>query len=205
MFLSLFPYANVTRDPVMKNTLMQESLRPRRIVSIFGGNMIQITGIIFGSVLLLISTQPISTGVRISAMIAGYLLIYFNSHSLMHYSIGKLVGIKFRHYSIGGSSHASSYPPPMRIVFERLPFFAVHTHSASREAAQPYAKALMFAAGITGTVVLCTSAALFGYQANTPGGSALLVFNTIWLVSSLIAEMRLSGDLGKAFKVIKKK
>jgi hypothetical protein len=183
----------------------QKVLRPRRIVSIFAGNVIQIAGILLGAVLFWISAQPISTSFRISAMLAGYLLIYFNSHALLHYATGRLVGIKFRHYSIGGSSHASSYPAVMRMVFERLPFFAAHTQPASRKAAHPYAQALMFAAGITGTVVFCTTGALYAHQANIPGGSGLLIFNTIWLVSSLLAEMRSSGDLGKAFNILKNK
>lgn len=189
----------------MKNTLIQNNLRPRRILSISTGNAIQITGIVLGSALFWISAQPISPSLRISAMIAGYLLIYFNSHSLAHFAVGKLVGIKFSHYSIGGSSHASSYPLFIRDIFERLPFFAAHTNPASMKAARPYAKALMFTAGITTTVLICTSGALFAYYANIPGGSALLVFNIIWQVSSLIAEIRSSGDLGKALNVIKNK
>jgi ACR3 family arsenite efflux pump ArsB len=189
----------------MKNTLNQNNLRPRRILSISAGNTIQFTGIVLGSALFWISGQPIRTGIRILAMIAGYLLIYFNSHSLAHYAVGKLVGLRFSHYSIGGSSHASSYPPIMRAIFERLPFFAVHTNPVSMKAARPYAKALMFTAGITNTVILCTAVALFAYCANTPGGFALLVFNIIWQVSSLIAEIRSSGDLGKAFNAIKNK
>lgn len=187
----------------MKNTLIQVNPWSRRILSISTGNTIQITGIVLGSALFWISAQPISTGVRISAMIAGYLLIYFNSHSLAHYAVGKLAGIRFRHYSIGGSSHASSYPPIMRTIFEHLPFFAAHTDPISMKTARPYAKALMFTAGITSTIVLCTAVALLAYRANTPGGSALLIFNIIWQVSSLIAEMRSSGDLGKAFHAIK--
>ena len=189
----------------MKNTLIQDNPQPRHILSISTGNAIQITGIVLGFASLWVSAQPINSSVRISAMIAGYLLIYFNSHSLAHYAVGKLVGIKFIRYSIGGSSHASSYPPIMRGIFEHLPFFAAHTNPVSMKVAHPYAKALMFTAGITTTVVLSTSGALFAYHANTPGGSTLLVFNIIWQVSSLIAEIRSSGDLGKAFNVIKNK
>jgi hypothetical protein len=194
-----------TRGYVMNNSSTRETPRSRKIISIFAGNAIQITGIVIGSVLLWISAQPINTSIRIPAMIAGYLLIYFTSHSLLHYAIGKLVGIQFKHYSIGGSYHASSYPPPMRQIFELLPFFAAHTDPASMKASHPYAKALMFAAGITGTVIFCTSAALFAYRANTSGGLVLLIFNIIWLVGSLFSEMKASGDLGKAFKAIKKK
>ena len=188
----------------MKNTLIQNNLRPRHILSISTGNTIQITGIVLGSALFWISAQPINTSIRISAMIAGYLLIYFNSHSLAHYAVGRLAGLRFRHYSIGGSAHALSYPLIMRVIFERLPFFAAHTDPMSMKAAHPYAKAFMFAAGITSTIVLCTASAIFAYHANTPGGTGLLVFNIIWQVSSLIAEMRPSGDLEKAFHAIKK-
>jgi hypothetical protein len=183
----------------------QKTLRPRRIVSIPTGNTLQIAGILLGALLLWISAQPLSSSARIAAMLAGYLLIYFNSHALLHYAVGKSFGIKFRHYSIGGSAHAASYPLMMRVVFERLPFFAAHTDPGSRQAADRTAQALMFAAGITGTVVFCTSAALYAYQANIPGGFALLVFNIIWLVSSLLAEMRPTGDLGKAYKIIRRK
>jgi hypothetical protein len=136
-------------------------------------------------------------------MLAGYLLLYFNTHSLLHYSAGKLVGLQFRHYSIGGSSHAASYPRLMRMIFERLPFFAVHTDPASMKAARSTAKALMFAAGILGTVVFCTIGAIYAYRAYSPGAPALLIFNGIWLFSSLIAEFRSSGDLGKAINLLK--
>lgn len=189
----------------MNNTSTKKTPRARQIISISAGNAIQIIGIGLGSILLWIGAQPINTSIRVSAMITGYLLIYFTSHSLIHYFIGKLVGIQFKHYSIGGSYHASSYPAPMRMIFERLPFFAAHTYPASMKAAHPYAKALMFTAGIIGTVLFSTGAALFAYRVNTPGGFALLIFNIIWQISSLISEMRSSGDLGKAFYTIKKK
>jgi hypothetical protein len=187
----------------MQNTPTPDTHRSRRIVSLFMGNVIQFAGIVLGSFLLWISIQPGGMGVRISAMIGGYLLIYFNSHSLMHYLIGKLTGINFKHYSIGGSSHASNYPPGVRIIFELLPFFSVHTDPSSMKKAHRNAKGLMFAAGITGTVVFCTVASYLAYRADVPGGSALLIFNIIWQLSSIIAEMQSSGDLGKALKAIR--
>jgi hypothetical protein len=39
---------------------------------------------------------------------------------------------------------------------------------------------------------------LFAFRADVPGGLILLIFNLIWQVSSLIAEMRQGGDLAKA-------
>jgi len=168
--------------------------KARHVVSIFAGNLIQGAGIGLGCVMLWLSTQPNIVLVGVIAMIAGYLLIYFSSHSFAHYVMGRLGGISFSHYSLGGSSHASSYPPVMRQVFERLPFFAAHSDSQSLKSARPFAQALMFGAGIVSTVVVCSLAALFTFRANVPGASILLIFNVIWLFSSLIAEMRSGGD-----------
>lgn len=187
----------------MSNSQSKSKRKARQVLSISAGNLIQGTGIGLGCIFLWLSTQPNSVPIRVTVMIAGYLLIYFSSHSSAHYVLGRLSGIKFTHYSVGGSSHASSYPPIMRQIFERLPFFAAHIDSQSLKFAHPTAKALMFGAGIVSTVLSCSLAALFAFRANVPGGSILLIFNIIWQVSSLIAEMRQGGDLAKAAKAFR--
>ncbi len=187
----------------MSNSLNKSNRKARQVLSVFVGNLIQGVGVSLGCVFLWLSTQPNSVPVRVTAMIVGYLLIYFTSHSSAHYVVGRLGGIRFTHYSVGGSTHASSYPPVMRQIFERLPFFAAHTDSQSLKSAHPTAQGLMFGAGIMGTVLFCSLAALFAFRANVPGGLILLIVNVVWQVSSLIAEMRPGGDLAKAEKAFK--
>jgi len=187
----------------MSNTPGKSNRKARQVLSILAGNLIQGAGIGLGCVSLWFSAQPNSTPVRVTAMIAGYLLIYFTSHSLAHYVVGRLGGITFTHYSVGGSNHASSYPPVMLQVFERLPFFAVQTDSRSLKSVHPAAKALMFGSGILSTVLFCSLAALFAFRANVPGGFTLLIVNVVWQVSSLIVEMRQGGDLAKAAKAFR--
>jgi hypothetical protein len=184
----------------MSNTPSTSNRKARQVLSISAGNLLQGAGLGLGCVFLWFSTQPNSVPIRVTAMIAGYLLIYFTSHSSAHYLVGRLGGIMFTHYSVGGSSHASSYPPVMRQIFERLPFFTAHTNSHSLKSAAPTAKTLMFGAGIVSTVLLCSLAALFAFRADVPGGLILLIFNVVWQVSSLITEMRPGGDLAKAAK-----
>jgi len=187
----------------MSNTLSKSNRKARQVLSISAGNLLQGAGLGLGCVSLWFSTQPNSVAIRVMAMIAGYLLIYFTSHSSAHYLVGRLGGIMFTHYSVGGSSHASSYPPVMRQIFERLPFFTAHTNSQSLMSADPSAKTLMFGAGIISTVLLCSLAALFVFRADVPGGLSLLIFNVVWQVSSLITEMRQGGDLAKAAKAFR--
>lgn len=167
----------------MNDSLSKSSRNARRVFPIFAGNLIQGAGIGLGCILLWFSAQPNSAPLRVTAMIAGYLLIYFTSHSSAHYVVGRLGGIKFTHYTVGGSTHTSSYPPVMRQIFERLPFFAAHIDSQSLKSAYPIAKALMFGAGIVSTVLFCSLAVLFVFRAKVPGGLILLIFNVIWQVS----------------------
>jgi len=187
----------------MSNNLSMSNRKAHQVLSIFAGNLLQGAGFSLGCVSLWFSTQPTSVPIRVIAVIAGYLLIYFTSHASAHYLVGRLGGIMFSHYSVGGSSHASSYPPVMRQIFERLPFLKVHTNSQSLKSADSTAQALMFGAGIVSTVVLSSLAAVFAFRADVPGGLSLLIFNVIWQASSLIAEMRQGGDLAKAAKAFR--
>ena len=187
----------------MSNTLNKSNRKARQVLSVRAGNLLQAAGFGLGCLSLWFSTQPNSVLIRVMTMIAGYLLIYFTAHSSAHYLVGRLGGIMFSHYSVGGSSHASSYPPGMRQIFERLPFLKAHTNSQSLKSAHPTAQALMFGAGIISTVVLSSLAALFAFRADVPGSLSLLIFNLVWQVSSLIAEMRQGGDLAKAAKAFR--
>lgn len=187
----------------MSNTPNKSNRKARQVLSILAGNLLQALGFGLGCAALWFSTQPNSVPTRVITMIAGYLLIYFTSHSSAHYLVGRLGGIRFSHYSIGGSSHTSIYPPVMRQIFERLPFLKVHTDPQTLKSADATAKALMFGAGIVSTVMASSLAALFAFRADVPGGLSLLIFNLIWQVSSLIAEMRQGGDLAKAAKAFR--
>jgi hypothetical protein len=187
----------------MSNTPNKSNRKARQVLSIFAGNLLQGVGFGLGCASLWFSTQPNSVPIRVMTMLAGYLLIYFTSHASAHYLVGRLGRIRFSHYSVGGSSHASIYPPVMRQIFERLPFLKVHTDSQSLKSADSTARALMFGAGIVSTVVASSLAALFAFRADVPGSFSLLIFNVIWQVSSLIAEMRQGGDLAKAAKAFR--
>jgi hypothetical protein len=177
--------------------------RTERIrLSITAGNAVQGTMLVAGVVLLWLSSWPLADVARVIGMVAGYLLIYFSVHATAHWLVGRLFGIRFTHYSVGGSTHTSTYPPGMRQVFARLPFFAVHADKASLKAASPFAKALMFGAGMTSSVVLSTLAALWCATRGAPGGTILLIVNVIWFIGALVAEMRTHGDYAKAARAL---
>jgi hypothetical protein len=177
----------------MQNPLKQKS---RSHLSIFTGNTIQLLGLVLGFTLACISEG--TWRIPVISMLAGYVLVYFSSHSISHYLIGRLVGIKFTDYSIGGSSHAAAYPSPMRWIFERLPFFSVHSEASSMKSASGGAKAAMFLAGVTGTVLFSTLATLCAYNAHIRGALILVGFNIFWQIGTIITEFRPGGDIAKA-------
>ncbi|GIV83432.1 MAG: hypothetical protein KatS3mg052_0439 [Candidatus Roseilinea sp.] len=174
----------------------------RARLSIAAGNAVQGVMLAGGVATLALSMSGVAIAFRIAGMIAGYLLIYFSVHAAAHWLVGRLVGIRFTHYSIGGTTHAAAYPPGMRQLFVRLPFFAVHVDSASLRAASPIAQAMMFGAGMTSSVLGCTLAATWCAIGGAPGGVALLVVNTVWFAGALIAETRTCGDYTKAAQAL---
>jgi len=176
--------------------------RPRKRLSITSGNSLQAGMLIAGAALLWVCTLQGPAVIRGIVMLLGYVLVYLAAHASAHWFIGTRLGIRFTHYSIGGSSHAASYPPGMRQLFERLPFLAVHMDKSSLGDATPVKMALMFGAGMTGSVVLSTLAALWGKANHVPGSTILLVANCVWFLGAIIADIRL-GDYAKAGAALK--
>jgi hypothetical protein len=174
---------------------MQRKVRAR--LTIAQGNAVQCAMALGGIALVWVSAVAGPAIVAVVALASGYLLIYFSTHAPAHWLVGRLAGIRFTHYSIGGSTQASAYPPGMRQVFERLPFFAVHSDKASLRAASPLARALMFGAGMTSSVLCCTLVGIWAVGAGVPGAAILLAASTLWFLAAVVSEAR-QGDYAKA-------
>lgn len=173
----------------------------RKQLTISQGNVLQGILVAAGLGFLVVAAQPIHMLLRVAAMLIGYVLIYFCTHAPAHWLIGRLGGIRFSHYSIGGSTHAAKYPPGMRQVFAALPFFAVHAVKDSMKAASSISKAAMFGAGMTSSVLCSTLAALWCLAHGVPGASIVLIVNCVWFVGALIAEAA-QGDYSKAARAL---
>ena len=139
----------------------------------------------------------------IAAMIAAWLLLYFFCHGIAHWAVGRLLGIRFAFYTVGGTGNPEGYPAGMRWVFEHLPFFGVQTDKASMQKARPMAKAIMWSAGVTSSAVVPTLSALSAWHADVPGSKAFLIFAVIWALATLSSNWRsLTGDYSKARRAL---
>ena len=68
-----------------------------------------------------------------------------------------------------------------------MPFFTAMTHKESMRAASRRAKALMFAAGETGTTVFSLLAALYAWQSGILGGGILFWVMVVRNAAAIVA------------------
>jgi hypothetical protein len=188
---------------------MNASTPPRRKIfgrlSILLGNSAQIAGIVAACVALALARSAHSRPAAIAAvmMIAAWLLLYFFCHGIAHWAVGRILGIRFAFYTVGGTGNPEGYPAGMRWVFEHLPFFGVQTEKASMQKASPTAKAIMWSAGVTSSAVIPTLGALCAWRASVPGSKPFLIFAVFWAIGTLASNWRSrTGDYSKARRAL---
>ena len=182
------------------------SLQQRKIfthLSIVVGNMLQIAGIAAACAALALARSAHPKPAAFVMLIAAWLLLYFFCHGIAHWAVGRLLGIRFAFYTIGGTGNPEGYPAGMRWVFEHLPFFGVQTDRASMQKASPKAKALMWSAGVTSSAVVPTLSTVCVWRAGIPGSKLFLIFAVFWAIGTLSSNWRSqTGDYAKARRVL---
>jgi hypothetical protein len=175
-----------------------------RRVSIVAGNVIQIAGLAAACFLLLTARSSNSKAVAVACMLLGWILLYFFCHAIAHWLVGRIVGIRFAFYTIGGTGNPEGWPVGLRWVFEHLPFFGVQTEKASMQAASPAAKAIMWSAGVTSSAVVPTLGAFWAWQAGVPGGKLFFFFSVFWSIGTLASNWTSrTGDYSKARRALR--
>lgn len=173
-------------------------------LSIVAGNWQQIAGIAAACAALALARSHTSPSAFAAVMmIAAWLLLYFFCHGIAHWAVGRLLGIRFAFYTIGGTGNPEGYPAGMRWVFEHLPFFGVQTDKVSMQKASPMAKAVMWSAGVTSSAVVPTLSTVCAWRASIPGSKAFLIFAVFWAIGTLSSNWRSqSGDYAKARRAL---
>jgi hypothetical protein len=181
---------------------------PRRTIfgrlSILAGNTLQIAGIVAAIAALALARSAHAKPTAIAAMLAAWLLLYFFCHGVAHWAVGRLLGIRFAFYTVGGTGNPEGYPAGVRWVFEHLPFFGVQTDKASMQGASPMAKAIMWSAGVTSSAVVPTLSTVCVWNAGVPGSKPFLIFAVFWAIGTLSSNWRSqTGDYAKARRALR--
>jgi hypothetical protein len=174
-------------------------------LSILAGNTLQIAGLAAACAALALAKSAPSKPTAIIATLAAWTLLYFFCHGIAHWAVGRLLGIRFAFYTVGGTEHPEGYPIGLRWVFEHLPFFGVQTEKASMQKASPMAKAIMWSAGVTSSAVVPTLGAFCAWRASVPGSKLFLIFAVFWAIGTLASNWRSpTGDYSKARRALSK-
>lgn len=177
----------------------------KRRYTVAQGNTIQAAGILGGSALLGLSAALTGPGLaRTALMLAGFIAVYLNCHSIAHYAAGRLVGLQFRGYGVRGTDHPEVYPPGIRQLMEATPFYVALSTKASREKAGRIAKAIYFSAGETSTAICSITFAAAATAAHIPGGQTLLMAMIgLNAVSTVVTARTPTGDYAKAIRALR--
>ncbi len=190
----------------MSNINTSNSLPRRKIfgrLSIAVGNTLQIAGVAVACGSLAGARTAQSKPAAIVTMIAAWFLLYFFCHGIAHWAVGRLLGIRFAFYTVGGTGNPEGYPAGLRWLFEHLPFFGVQTEKASMQKASPTAKAIMWSAGVTSSAVVPTLGTLWAWGAGVPASKLFLIFAVIWAIATLASNWTSrTGDYSKARRAL---
>ena len=175
-------------------------MRPWFMISIALGNLIQLSGLLGGLVLVARASRaqpPWSSRM----LVAGWLVTYFCNHAIGHWAVGRLVGIRFLSYGVHGTTAPGWYPTRMRWIFRHVPLFSARTDPASRRAAHPLARMAMYLGGPLFTGLTSVGIPLYGRASGIPRVRALLIGAALWLIPGFVVEcIRPGGDLRRAFR-----
>jgi len=172
-------------------------------LSIAAGNSLQAGGILAACLALRASRLTSSTAMGVIAMVLAWVLLYFSSHAIAHWLVGRLVGIRFLFYTVGGTGNPQGWPPGIRWIFEHLPFLGVQTEKLSMQNVSPGAKAVMWSAGVTSSAIIPAAGAFWAWRAGVPGSKLFFLFALFWSLGTLASNWRSqTGDYAKARRAL---
>src|SRR5882724_444550 len=164
-------------------------LSPRRKIfgrlSVVAGNSVQIAGLVTAYLFLSAAQSAHSTIAAVAAMVVGWVLLYFCCHAIAHWAVGRILGIRFAFYTVGGTGNPEGWPAGLRWLFEHLPFFGVQTEKASMQKATPIARAIMWSAGVFSPGVFPSLGGFWACRSGAPGGRFFFLFSVFWGAGTL--------------------
>ena len=185
------------------NTAAAAQRRVFARLSIPAGNALQVGGILVACFALSAARSANATAIAVIAMILAWVLLYFCVHAIAHWLVGRIAGIRFRFYTVGGTGNSAGWPPGLRWIFEHLPFLGVQTEKASMEKASRGARALMWSAGVTSSAVVPTLAVFWAWRARVLWSGGFFVFAVFWSVGTLASNWTsANGDYAKARRAL---
>jgi hypothetical protein len=168
-------------------THSSQYLSPRQDISIGLGNAIQALGFGVGLALLLVQAQPGFVIAPDLGFLMAYLMIVFTSYASAQYGLGRLLGIRFSHYSVGGSMQNGNTFSLMHL--------AAHPDPRSWAQTGPLARGLFAISGALASTALSLGMAALAANAGLWIGPVLVAANVLWFVFVIARQFRHAAHL----------
>jgi hypothetical protein len=187
------------------NTLAPQKRKVFARLSITAGNILQGAGILVAFASLRVSQLSESDAISIYAMFLSWILLYFFSHAIAHWLVGRVLGIRFLYYTIGGTANPEGWPGGLRWIFEHLPFLGVQTEKLTMQASTPAVRALMWSAGVTSSAAIPTLSAWIAWRSGVRWSGWFFLFALFWALGTVASNWTSkTGDYSKARRALKR-
>lgn len=127
---------------------------PKKRIPIVVGTLIEIAGILFGTYLVFIGPSVAVLFLRFLLYLVAWVCLLFFSHSLTHYVVGRVVGVRFQYYSLGKSSVYKLKAPLLSKMASRSVVFTLNIDRASLRSVSYAGRMAMYASGAIASMVL---------------------------------------------------
>jgi len=162
------------------------------------GNLVEIAGILFAMYLILMAPKVIALPLKLILYLVAWVCFLFFPHCLTHYLVGRLVGVKFRYYSLGKSSVYKLRIPFLSMVASRSRVLTLNVDRESLQSAGRRGRIAMFSSGAVASMILPFFVALTSIR-DLP--MVLSVFLLLLSAGSFAFDLYFSpkvGDISKA-------
>jgi hypothetical protein len=168
---------------IATHQISSHPLSERQAISIPLGNGVQAIGFCVGLALLLVQAQPGFVIVPNMGFLMAYLMIVFTSYASVQYGVGRLLGIRFSHYSVGASSqHINAFG---------IIHLSAHPCLHSWAKTGSFARGLFAFSGAAASLILSLGMAGLAANAGLWIGPVLVAVNVLWFVYVSIRHFHL--------------
>jgi hypothetical protein len=137
----------------MTQEVLERKVSTKKEFSIGSGLLITGIGTAFGLIFLLFTAPTYSTTIIVLSGLFSLFCLWYFPHTLAHFLVGKMVGIRFRHFFLGRSG-VTKLRWPVNKVLKYIPVFGVRIERLNFREVLKKKKVWMFWAGPIVSMVL---------------------------------------------------
>lgn len=117
------------------------------------GNLVEVAGILFALYILVIAPNITPILLKLILYLIAWCSLLFFPHSLTHYAVGRLIGVRFRYYSLGKSSVHKLKIPMLSTIAAKSIVLTLNVEHESLQSVGRAGRIAMFSSGAVASMV----------------------------------------------------